>query len=259
MTEIPGAVLIDGGLALLRRLRDLHEGNDDEGDGEDGHGDKEQRSHVGHRSLVGHGADEDTHQKRSQGTGEGVQGAADLDVLVALVAAAAEEVQHRVHHGVEHAHAEAAHEGTEEVHVNGAATQEATAGEPLDHNAHETGRQGDEGGLLVTHLEEHLARRDTHEQVGGEVHHVAHHAGPAVLALPDVAERGSHVGHEGDHREDEAHRDDGHQIGVFLGFSHVVFVFFMDDYFTIFSKNLSNIEKFSQLCAALRQYRTNTI
>ena len=208
VAELPRAGLVLDGLALLGRLGDLHQGNDDESDGEYGHGDEEQRSHVGHRGLVSDGTDEDTHEERGEGSGEGIHGTTDLDVLVALVATAAEDVQHRVDNGVEHTDAEAADECTEEVNDQGEHVASDLTGEPLHEYADETYGEGDKRGLLVTDLHQHLSGGNTHEEVCGEVHEVAEHAGVGELDLPDVAERSGHVGHEGYHREDETHRDD---------------------------------------------------
>ena len=215
MTEIPCAVLIDIGVALLCRLRDSDKVYDNECHCEYAHCNEEQRSHIAHGGLVRYGADKDTNQQRGEGTGEGIEGTSGLDELVAPVAAAAQDVEHGVNNGVEHTYAEAADECTGEVHINCGAAHYLQAGKPLDHHAEETGCKGDESGLLVAYLLEHLTSGNTHEQVCCEVHHVAHH-----VALPDVAERCGHVGDEGNHCKDEAHCDNGHKIAVLFGLCH---------------------------------------
>ena len=45
------------------------------------------------------------------------------------------------------------------------------------------------------------------------------------LVAPDVAERCGHVGHEGNHREDEAHRDNGNDLAIVVCFSHIFRLF----------------------------------
>ena len=67
---------------------------------------------------------------------------------------------------------------------------------------------GPQCGLFITDFYEKVSCRDTHEEVGEEVHHVAHHAESGVLAFPDGAHRGGQVRDERDHREEEEHHDD---------------------------------------------------
>ena len=155
-----------------------------------------------------------------------------LQKLVALVAAAAQEVEHGVDDRVEHADAEAADEGAEQVndevelegdalaHVADGDVGTDDAGEVLHEETRGTDGHGDEGRLLVTDAHEHAAGRDTHEEVGQEVHHVTHHAeriGTGVLVFPDSTDGGREIRDERDHREEKEHRDDGHdgQLVVF--------------------------------------------
>ena len=222
VTEIPGTVFVLGGLALLSRLRDGEEGDDDECHGEYTHSDEQQRGHIRHGGVGRHGSYQNAHQQRSEGAGEGVQGSTNLDELVTTVAAAAQDVEHRVHYGVEHAHAETADEGTQQVYVDGCVTQEAKAGKILDADAHETGGKSNQRCFLVADGHQHLAGGNTHKQICGKIHQVTGHLGPFILVTPDDAEGGGHIGNKRNHREDKTHRDDGYHIGAFLGVGHCV-------------------------------------
>ena len=56
---------------------------------------------------------------------------------------------------------------------------------------------------------------DTHEQICGEVHHVAHHAEHGVafeLIAPYCSDRGGKVGNERNHGKEEEHGDDSHHV-----------------------------------------------
>ena len=226
----------DGILGTLHSLGvlDVHEGQDDEGEGEHTHGKEQNRVHVLDEGVLGEGADQGAHQHGSQGTHEGVEGTADLDILVGTLAA--QEFEHRVHHGVEHAHGEAGDEGAQQIdeEVGGKAGDSAAyaddAGEELDEHAQETDGDGDKSGFLITILGEHLAGRDTHDGVCQEVHHVTHHA-PEVgafdagLHFPDIADRSGQVGHEGNHAEQENHSHDGNDAAVTF-FRHSALCFY---------------------------------
>ncbi len=220
------------GLALLGVL-DRDHGQDHERSGEHGHGDVHHQVHVrdlrGLRDL----ADERADENRRRRAAERVERRADHVQLVAAVAAAAEEVQHRVHDHVQHADREAANERAEKVDVeaerlaadkrerSAVATDAHLAGDELHGHAGKTRRDGDERRLLVAALREHPASGNAHEEVGEEVHHVAHHAPhvgavDAGLVLPHVAHRRGQVRHERDHAVDEHHGDDRHDASAFL-------------------------------------------
>ena len=51
----------------------------------------------------------------------------NLDVLVTLVSAASENVEHRIDNGIEHTYAESADECAEKIYVNCRCTEECTA------------------------------------------------------------------------------------------------------------------------------------
>ena len=223
MAETPRAVLSLHGSGLdllLMRFLDLGEVDDDEGDDEDGDGAEQHRADLSDRRTLGDGTDIGTDHDRSDGSGEGVAGAAELEQLVALRSAAADEVQHRVDDRIQHTDAKTADERAQQVDGEAGDTG-AETGEVLNDQAHDTDRDGDQRRLLVADLGQHVSGGDTHEEVSQEVHEVTHETERRIVSYsivhcPDVADRGSHVGYECNHREEEEHRDDGHEIGVFL-------------------------------------------
>ena len=222
MAETPRAVLFFGldRLFLLQvRFRNRYERDDDERQHEDAHCDEKQGRYVGHGRAVGDRAYECADEKRGQCRRKRIQRAAGLEQLVAFVAAAAEDVEHRIDDRVQHADAESADERTQQIddvvefdygfmvgEQFGTGTE--AAGEVLCEQTDDTHAHGDEGSLFVTDAYEHVARRNAHEKIGQEVHHVAHHAESGVLAFPDGAHRGGQVRDERDHREEEEHHDD---------------------------------------------------
>ena len=169
-------------------------------------------------------ADERADEHRRRGAGEGVERRADHVQLVAAVAAATEEVEHRVDDHVEHADREAAHERAEEIDAernDGAVGERNLAGEELDEDADEASRDTGHCRELIALLCEHLAGGNPHEEIGGEVHHVAHHAKhvgalDAGLVLPDVAHWRGKVRDERNHAVDEHHGYDGDPVGALL-------------------------------------------
>ncbi len=221
MTEGKRTVFIFHLAEVGLRLLYINKGDNDECGHEDGDTGYYEGSYRCHGGLLGQCADEDTDEHGGQRAGKRVERAACLDELVALVSAATEQVEHGVNDGVEHAHAETADERAEEVdkEVEGGGIFTAdddyigtcNARQQLDAKADGAHGEGDEGGFFVTVTDEHVACRDTHEKVSGEVHKVTGHASPFILESPDVAEGGCHVGHERNHREDEEHRDDSDQ------------------------------------------------
>ena len=191
------------------------------------HCDEEDGVHVHYLGLMGEGADKGAHKHGGEGAEGGVECAADLDVLVG--AGAAEKLEHGVHHGVEHADGEAAYECTCKIHEeacgNTGAAHGNHAGQELDEYADETDRNCDKRGFLVTVLCEHVSCGDAHEGVSEEIHHVTHHtkgvgALDAGLHLPDVADRGGQIGDEGDHTEEEDHRQYCNEIAVAFVLRH---------------------------------------
>ena len=93
---------------------DLGEEDNEESHDEHAAGNEQGRSRVGHMSLGGI-ADESTHEDIHSHSGSTVEHATNLYHLVAFVAAAAQNVKHGIDNGVEHTHAEARNECTDEV------------------------------------------------------------------------------------------------------------------------------------------------
>ena len=207
----------------------------DEGSGEDAHGDEQHRVDVGDLRLGRQGADQCTDEHRGERTHQGVEAAADLDVLVG--APAAQQLQHRIDHSVEHADGEAADESTEEIDDEVGREGAYHAGEELDENAEEAHRDGDQGGLLIAETGQHVAGRDAHDGISQEVHHVAHHAegvgaGDLRLHLPDIADRSCQVRHERDHSEKEDHHENRHERAflLFSSSNHLLLFCLLVDY-----------------------------
>ena len=130
----------------------------------------------------------------------------------------------------------AAHGGeSDEIEVDGELVhrEEDRTGAPaarqvLREKAGDTDDHGNERSLLVTDPHDHVAGRNTHEEVGQEVHHVTHHAEsvrPLVGVAPDGADRRCKVGHERNHRKEEEHgdhRNDGQLVTVVLFHKFIV-------------------------------------
>ena len=168
----------------LLGLFDLGEEDDDESYHEDGQGNHQGRSGIGNLGLGGI-ADECTHDDIDCHSCSGVEYAAGLDELVALVATTAEEVEHGVHDRVEDAHAAAGDEGTDEIDGHAAPTRE-----PLDDDTRDTDGEAKEGRLLVAVLLNTHASGETHHQVSHEVAIVADHShevGGSKLVFHDNA------------------------------------------------------------------------
>ena len=103
-------------------------------------------------------------------------------------------------------------------------------GEVLNDHAEEADAEGDEGCLLIADARHEFAGGYAHDEVGKEVHHVAPHAGPAVVVFPDVAERRRHIGDERYHGKHEEHGDNSHPGGlVFLLHIYCFYSFFTND------------------------------
>ena len=150
------------------RLGDVSQQDDDEGQGEDGHGDDHGWCGVAHLGGLHGAADEVTQKDGRDGAADGIAGAAELDELVAVVSATAESVEHRVDSGVEQAHGDAGHEGAEHVDAEGDRGIDITRKE-LDAHADEADNGGQEGGELVAAALEDHPRGDAEAGVGDEV------------------------------------------------------------------------------------------
>ena len=87
--------------------------------------------------------------------------------------------------------------------------------EVLQGKTYDTYEQGSESSFLIAYFLQQHTRRNTHEEVGHEVHQVTPRSGELIFEAPDVAKGSSHVRDEADHREDETHGDNRHEVGVF--------------------------------------------
>ena len=104
MLEFPWAFCV-GCVCDLLRIGDRHEAENDESEEEHAHCDEEDRVDVRDHCLGRKSSDKGSYEHRGKGSEEGIEGAADLDVLVAVLLAT-EEGKHRVDHGVEHTYGE---------------------------------------------------------------------------------------------------------------------------------------------------------
>ena len=95
------------------RLGDACQQDDEEGQSEDGHRNDHGRGRVVHLSRLHRAADEVAQKDGGDRSADGVARAAELDELIATVAAAAQGVQHGVDGRVKQAHRYAGHEGAE--------------------------------------------------------------------------------------------------------------------------------------------------
>ena len=205
----------------LLGLFDLGEDNHDESNHEDGEGNHQSRRSVGNLSLRGIG-NQSTHKDvASHGCGA-VEHTAELDKLVALVAATAEEVEHGVYHAVEDTHAEACDECADEVNGEHEAEVllcvELTA-VPLDEDADDTDSQADESRFLVAVLGNQHSSGNTHNEIGEEVAVVTdlrEYVGNLALVLDDGCHRRAEVRHEGNHGEERNHHDDGSPLFLLI-------------------------------------------
>ena len=141
----------------LLRLLNLSEEDHDEANDEDGQGNQQGRGGIGNLGFGGL-ADERTHEDVNRNGSRRVEYPADLDELVTFVAAAAEQVQHGIDDGVQHAHAETGDEGSDEIDPE----THAAAG-PLHEDADDAHGKGHQSGLFVAELLDEHTRRDTHD------------------------------------------------------------------------------------------------
>lgn len=151
-----------------------------------------------------------------------------MDQLITLVATTAEEVKHGVYYSVQHTYTETADESSQQVndevqldgifaHGENSDTCTKQAGEILDEQADKAHCHCDEGRFLIADFYKHVAGRDSHKQIGQEVHHITHHTqgiGTGIFIFPDSTKRSSQIGHERDHRKQKEHRNDCDEITV---------------------------------------------
>ncbi len=164
---------LNGGLL---GLLDLGEADHDEGDHEDGEGDHEGGGGVGDLSL-GHITDEGTHEDVAGNGSRRVEHAAELDELIAFVAATAEDVEHGVDNAVEDTHAETGDESTDEINCKHGAEVGLGVHEtahPLDEDTGGTDGKTDKSSLLIAELGYEHTCGNTHHKVGHEVAVVAY-------------------------------------------------------------------------------------
>ncbi len=203
------------------RLGNLGEPDDEEGDGEDCHCDDHHGSCLGHCCICDAAADQPAYEDRSDGAAGGVAGAAPLDELVALVAAATQGVEHRVNDDVEHAHREAGHEGAQ--HIDSEALH--ITGEELDSHADKTDGNGCQGGEFIALALEDKAGGDAHASISNEVGEgskLRESLGCAELIGDNHAHGTSEVRNERNHEEECEHHHDSRGVVLFLCSCHIV-------------------------------------
>ena len=214
------------GRVALVGIGDRNEGKNHKSRGENGKRNVEDKVDVRDDGFLRDLADKRTDEDRRRRAGERIERGADHVQLIALVAAAAEQVEHRVDDHVQHADREAAHERATQIHAErdkGVAIgrKRDEAGKILDEHTHEARRDAGHCRELIALLCEHLAGGNPHEEIGGKVHHVTHHAkrGRAIDALlqePDFAHWRGKVRYERNHAVDEHHCDNGNPVGALL-------------------------------------------
>ena len=138
MAESNRAVLVLRLYLSECRLWDCHTTDDHKRDGEYGHTDEQERSHIAHTRVLGDGTYEDTSQQRGQRTRQRVHRTTDLNQLVTLVATTSEKVQHRVDDGVQHTDAETADECSEQIDQQIESHRDVVIGEDISACAYET-------------------------------------------------------------------------------------------------------------------------
>ncbi len=156
-------------------------------------------------------------------TADRVARTAELDQLVALVAAAAQSVEHRVDHDIEHAHREAGHERAQHVY----AERLDITREELYAHADEADRDGRQRGKLVTLAFEDYTGRNTHAGISDEVGQCAQlrkRVARMELVLYDDAHRSREIGDEGDHEKQCEHHDDGQRVIFLFGFHKFIII-----------------------------------
>ncbi len=228
MAEVPGRVAVFDLAAAFREVG-FGYGNEcdyDESECEHTHCNPEQGSHIAHCGGGAESADESAYEERGKGAGEGVERTAGLYKLVARVAAAAEKVEHGVNHGVEHTYAETADKRAKEVDIEVEGNCCAAYGpkgdvgtyntrQPLYKKTGHAHSHGPESCFLITDACKEVAGRNTHKEIGCEVHHVAHHAEHGVafkFVAPYRADGGGEIGYERNHRKEEEHGNDSHYV-----------------------------------------------
>ena len=155
--------------------------------------------------------DDSTHQHRRQRARQRVQRAAHHIQLVTAVAAATQQVQHRVNDRIEHTHAETADESAGQIDIEAI----RDAAEPLYENTDEAQENSRQRSTLVAELSQEITGRNTHNQVRKEIEQVTQHTHALGLGrvikrgAPDLAHRSSQIRYKRNHRVEKHHRDDG--------------------------------------------------
>ena len=156
----------------LLGLVNLGEQQDHECSDEDARGDCQCRRGVGDSRFLGDLSDERSHQDVNGHSGRRVERSTNLDELVSGLSSTAQHVEQGIDDGVEHAHAHAADEGTQEVDPVRAITTDLSAKvfQPQSYKSYNQCRQG---GLLVAELGDQHTAGYTHQQVCDKVGVVA--------------------------------------------------------------------------------------
>ena len=172
MTELEGArdeAHLHGGLL---GLLNLGEQQDDECNDKDAQGYEHSWGGIGNHGVLGNLTNQSTHQDVNSYCGSRVEGTANLDELVAGLAATAQHVEQRINNSVEHAHAHAADEGAQQINPVSTATTDLAA-QVLDHQTDDTHDERSQCSLFVTHFCDEHSARNTHQQISDKVGVVA--------------------------------------------------------------------------------------
>ena len=180
-------------------------------DGQSGIHERESVANLGIHNT----GDEETGDNDDRSATKGVESAAELDELVALVATTAQTVEHGVDNSVEQAHTETGNEGTDEIYGE-TANQTRTE---LDAHTDKSYSHGNEGGDFIAAFLQEVASGYTHDGIGNEIGKNAQSTlpvGNGELVFQNIAHGGGEVGDEGYHAEEQYHHHNGDKIVLFL-------------------------------------------
>ena len=183
MAESPRGALVGHLLTGTFRFSDRSQTDDQIDHGEYGHRDIQHYVDIVYLFAGETLTYDSAYQHRRQSARERVQRTADHIQLVASVAAATEQVQHRVHNGVQHTYAKTAKQRTAQIYSE---TVKHTA-HPLYGDTDKTKENSGQSRLFIAVFSQIITRRNTHDQVRKEVEEVSQHT--HTLCLSRVVER----------------------------------------------------------------------
>ena len=133
---------------MLFRFLNLREKDDDECHHKNTEGNHQCRCSIcdfGFRHIT----NECSHQDIDCHGGRTVKYTSDLDELVSFIATTAKDVEHRVYHSVQHAHAKTGDERTCKVNTKSHIDGFGLSAQPLNEDTDNSYKQGDESCLFV--------------------------------------------------------------------------------------------------------------